>query len=61
MISIVTAKATTDLENHAITAIFAGYAGAPTLRIDVTNTVIHGQHILTLIYLFCTYVMMMLN
>ena len=48
MISIVTAKATADLEKHAITAIFAGYAAAPP-RIDVANTVIHRQHILTLI------------
>ena len=56
-----TAKATTDLESHSVTSIFAGYAVAPTLRIDVANTVIHGQHMLTLIYLFCSYVMMMLN
>ena len=56
-----TAKATTDLESYAVTVIFAGYVVAPTLRIDVANTVIHGQHMLTLIYLFCSYVMMMLN
>ena len=56
-----TAKATTDLERHAVTAIFAGYAGAPTLRIDVANTVIHGQHILTLIHFFCSHVIMTLN
>ena len=61
MISIMAAKATTDLERHAVTVIFTGYAGAPTLRIDVANTVIYGQHILTLIHLFCSYVMTMLN
>ena len=56
-----TAKVTTDLESHAVTAIFAGYAVAPTLRIDVANTVIHGQHMLIWIYFFCSYVMMMLS
>ena len=61
MISIMAAKATTDLERNAVTVIITGYAGATTLRIEVANTVIYGQHIPTLIYLFCNNVMMMLN
>ena len=63
-----TTKATADLKICAVTAIFVGHVRAPTQKIDArkanynhqehsdrANTAGHGQHLLTLICLFCMY------